>query len=65
MKPGDLVQIKKGVQGRGEVGVVIGEVEDHQWNSSFTLLVVLFHDGLRRMHPYNLQEPDGQGSEKA
>ncbi len=60
MKPGDLVQIKKGVQGRGEVGVVIGEVEDHQWNSSFPLLVVMFHDGPRDCHPSNLQKPDGR-----
>jgi hypothetical protein len=27
--------------------------------------VVLFHDGPRRMHPCNLQEPDGRAPEKS
>lgn len=54
MKAGDLMQIKKGVNGQGEVGVVVGPSRAQLcWD-------VLFHDGIRRIHPLNLQKPDGR-----
>jgi hypothetical protein len=61
MKPGDLVQVIKGVHGQGEIGVVLGEVEESRnWDLSCPLLEVLFHDGPRDCHPSNLQKPDGR-----
>ena len=59
MKPGDLVQIKRGVHGQGEIGIVIGPSEDiRHWGND--LLSVLFPDGPRACHPSNLQKPDGR-----
>lgn len=59
-QPGDLVQIKRGVTGMGEVGVVVGPSVAFYMNSSVTLLAVLFSDGMRSVHPGNLQKPDGR-----
>jgi len=55
MQPGDLVQIRKGVQGQGSIGIVIGPVEEYPY-----LIEVLFHDGPHDVHPSNLQKPDGR-----
>ena len=63
MKSGDLVQVRKGCFSGGKIGIVLGSIDDPV--DRRTLLVVLLNDGPRRFHPYNLQEPDGQGSEKA
>ena len=63
MRPGDLVQVRKGVQGQGDIGVVICEVES-QWNTGF-LLQVMFSDGLRDCHTSNLQKPDGRTRRRA
>jgi len=52
-KPGDLVQIKRGVFGMGDIGMVIGL-------SDGGCLDVLFHDRQWRVHPSNIQEPDGR-----
>ena len=64
MKPGDLVQIRKGVTGEGDVGVVIGvRVWDDTsggYTYTVTLNQVLFTDGVRDVHPSNLQKPDGR-----
>lgn len=63
MKPGDLVQIRKGVTGEGDVGVVIGERlgRSRGWCTyTQTLNQVLFADGVRDVHPTNLQKPDGR-----
>jgi hypothetical protein len=58
-KPGNLVQIKRGVHGMGEVGMVIGPATGDTWGIA-GCLDVLFHDGLRRVHPSNMQKPDGR-----
>ena len=58
-QPGELVQIKKQVQGAGELGVVIGLTGGVSWRSS-GCLDVLFGEGIRRVHPSNLQAPDGR-----
>jgi len=55
-----LVQIKKGIQGRGDIGVVIGPATGDLWVNSGGCLDVLFHDGIRRVHPNNIQKPDGR-----
>lgn len=60
MQPGDLVQIKRGVQGQGDVGMVVGPSVAYYMNSSLPLLAVLFSDGMRSVHPGNLQKPDGR-----
>ena len=63
MKPGDLVQIRKGFLGQGDVGVVIGERLGHSsggYTYTLTLNQVLFTDGVRDVHPTNLQKPDGR-----
>lgn len=57
---GDLVQIKRGVTGMGDVGMVVGPSVAFYMNSSVTLLAVLFSDGMRSVHPGNLQKPDGR-----
>lgn len=57
-EPGDLVQIVKDVHGQGDIGVVLGPDGDIRWG--MPLLEVLFHDGSRRVHPSNLQKPDGR-----
>lgn len=63
MKPGDLVQIRKDIPWEGDVGVVIGErVGSFGWGSTYTVTLpqVLFADGVRDVHPSNLQKPDGE-----
>ena len=62
MQPGDLVQVKKGVNGQGEIGILIGPAEDNPWHRD--LLKVLFHDGIHDVHPSNLQKPDGRTRRK-
>ncbi len=52
-QPGELIQIKRGVHGMGQTGIVIGL-------SDGGCLAVLFHNGVRRVHPSNLQVPDGR-----
>jgi hypothetical protein len=59
-KPGNLVQIKRGVHGMGEVGMVIGPAEVVHWEESGGCLDILFHDGIRKVHPGNIQKPDGR-----
>ncbi len=59
-QPGDLAQIKRGVAGMGDVGMVVGPSVAYYANSSVSLLAVLFSDGVRRVHPGNLQKPDGR-----
>jgi hypothetical protein len=55
-----LVQIKKGIHGRGDIGVVIGPATGDLWVNSGGCLDILFHDGIRRVHPSNIQKPDGR-----
>ena len=57
---GDLVQIKRGVTGTGDVGMVVGPSIAYYMNASVALLAVLFSDGMRSVHPGNLQKPDGR-----
>jgi hypothetical protein len=59
-QPGDLAQIKRGVAGMGDVGMVVGPSVAYYANSSVSLLAVLFSDGMRSVHPGNLQKPDGR-----
>lgn len=61
MKVGDLVQIKRNVTGQGEVGVVVGRTVGH-YSDGYTVTLdrVLFADGIRDVHPSNLQKPDGR-----
>ena len=56
-EPSDLVQIKRGVSGMGDIGMVIGPATDGHWANSGGCLDVLFSDGIRRVHPGNLQTP--------
>ena len=68
MDPGDLVQIRKYVQGEGDVGIVIGTVDEPDYDKcdlGMKLLNVMFHDGIRRVHPNNLQKPDGRTRRKS
>jgi len=60
MNPGDLVQIRKGVDGQGEVGIVIGPATGPSWLMRAGCLDVLFHEGIRHVHPSNIQAPDGR-----
>ncbi len=53
-EPGTLVQVKKGVHGEGEVGVVLGSGVFSE------CLRVLFSDRAHDVHPSNLQKPDGR-----
>lgn len=53
---GDLVQIRKGVFGVGEVGIVVGP----DWQGRDGLLRVLFASGIKLVHCSNLQKPDGR-----
>lgn len=60
MKPGDLVQVRKNVKGEGDIGVVIGPVDEFDYSKpdwGVKLLNVMFRDGVRRVHPINLQNP--------
>jgi hypothetical protein len=59
-KPSDLVQIKRGVHGVGDIGIVIGPATGGAWVNSGGCLDVLFHDGIRKVHPSNIQKPDGR-----
>lgn len=59
-KPSDLVQLKKGVTGMGDIGIVIGPATGGVWMNSGGCLDVLFHDGIRKVHPSNIQKPDGR-----
>ena len=56
-EPGDLVQIKRGVNGMGDIGFIIGLATDGLWANSGGCLDVLFSDGIRQVHPGNLQTP--------
>ena len=58
-EPGTLVQVKKGVYGRGNIGIVIGPVKEYPY-----LIEVLFHDGPHDCHPTNLQKPDGRTKQR-
>ena len=61
MKPGDLVQIKRGILGQGDVGVAVGWGTLHYaGGTTVKVLEVLFSDGIRQVHPGNLQKPDGR-----
>jgi hypothetical protein len=53
-EPGALVQIRKGVTGQGELGVVIGP------GTILRCLGVLLREGVVDVHPTNLQKPDGR-----
>jgi hypothetical protein len=57
---GDLVQIKRGVTGMGDIGFVIGLATDGHWANSGGCLDVNFKDGVRQVHPGNLQAVDGR-----
>lgn len=59
-EPGDLVQIKRGVSGMGDIGFVIGPATDGHWANSGGCLDVNFRDGVRQVHPGNLQPVDGR-----
>ena len=59
-QPGDLAQIKRGVTGMGDVGMVVGPSVAFYMNASVPLLAVFFSDGMRSVHPGNLQKPDGR-----
>jgi len=58
-KQGDLVQLRKHVFGAGEIGMVLGP---HPLGDG--CLEILFHDGRRRVHPSNIQKPDGRTRRK-
>jgi hypothetical protein len=64
MNPGDLVQIRKGVTGAGDIGIVLGPATGPVWGNSGGCLDVLFHDGIRPVHPSNIQAPDGRARRK-
>jgi hypothetical protein len=53
-EPGALVQIRKGVTGAGDIGLVIGP------GALSHCLGVLFREGVVDVHPSNLQKPDGR-----
>lgn len=57
-EPGTLVQIRKGVTGEGDIGMVLGPAVAYYVNTSVKVLAVLFSDGMRQVHPSNLQAPD-------
>ena len=66
MKPGDLVQLKRGVTGQGDVGVIIGSTPTYYLDGVVVALhQVLFADGIRDVHPSNLQKPDGRTRRRA
>lgn len=60
MNPGDLVQLRKGVTGAGDIGIVLGPATGPVFVNSIGCLDVLFHEGIRHVHPSNLQKPDGR-----
>ena len=53
-EPGALVQVRKGIDGEGQVGMVLGP------GVFFECLRVLFSDRAHEVHPSNLQKPDGR-----
>lgn len=53
-EPGALVQVRKGVHGEGEVGMVLGPGVFSE------CLRVLFSGCAEDVHPSNLQKPDGR-----
>lgn len=57
IKAGDLVQIRKGVQGAGEIGIVIAPSTDRHPLQSPSCFDVLFSDGVRVVHPSNVHPP--------
>ena len=59
-EPGELVQIKRGVSGMGDIGFVIGPATGVLWGNSGGCLDVNFKDGVRQVHPGNLQTVDGR-----
>jgi len=63
-KPSDLVQLRKDVTGAGDIGIVIGPATGPIWGSSGGCLDVLFHDGIRHVHPSNIQAPGGRTRRK-
>jgi len=54
MKPCDLVKIRKGIQGGGDMGVVIGPMVVNDRHLPPECLDVMFSDGIRQVHPDNL-----------
>jgi hypothetical protein len=54
VKPGDLVKIRKGIQGGGDIGVVIGPMVVNDRHLLPECLDVLFSDSIRQVHPDNL-----------
>ena len=54
-KSGDLVQLRRHVQGEGDIGVVIGPTKEPR--DSGGCIDVLYHNGIRMTHPTNLQRP--------
>lgn len=59
-EPGDLVQIKRGVTGMGDIGFIIGLATGGLWANSGGCLDINFSDGVRQVHPGNLQTVDGR-----
>ena len=59
-EPGDLVQIKRGVTGMGDIGFVIGLADVDRWGNNGGCLDVNFKHGVRQVHPGNLQTVDGR-----
>ena len=64
-KQGDLVQIRKGVTGGGDIGIVIGPAAGPVWGASGGCLDVLFYDCIRPVHPSNIQAPNGRARRKS
>ena len=54
MKPGDLVQVRAGSWGAGDIGMVIGARRDREGAAGY--LDVLFHDGVFATHPESLKK---------
>jgi hypothetical protein len=44
----------------GDIGIVIGPAAVDRWEDSGGCLDILFYDGPRRVHPSNIQVPDGR-----
>ena len=59
-EPGELVQIRQGISGMGDIGFIIGPATGGHWANSGGCLDVNFRDGIRQIHPGNLQAPDGR-----
>ncbi len=61
---GDLVQIGRGITGQGDVGIVIGPSVAYFSSGNVAVLDILFSDGIRAVHPGNLQKPDGRTKQR-